>query len=123
MNKLIIYGSQYGTTRTYAERLSQMTGVSFTDYKLAKDISKYDINTFKDKKQPKFIINDDYCAQNGISKKKALSLARKMLNYERIGEVYDPSLSLNENIKQMSELGVKVSKPTLISFKKFYNLN
>lgn len=43
MNKLIIYGSQYGTTRTYAERLSQMTGVSFTDYKLAKDISKYDI--------------------------------------------------------------------------------
>ena len=58
-----------------------------------------------------------------ISKKKALSLARKMLNYERIGEVYDPSLSLNENIKQMSELGVKVSKPTLISFKKFYNLN
>lgn len=87
------------------------------------DISKYDIDTFKDKKQPKFIINDDYCAQNGITKKKALSLARKLLNYERIGEVYDPSLSLNENIKQMKELGVKVSKPTLISFKKFYNLN
>lgn len=87
------------------------------------DISKYDIDTFKDKKQPKFIINDDYCAQNGITKKKALSLARKLLNYEKIGEVYDPSLSLNENIKQMKELGVKVSKPTLISFKKFYNLN
>lgn len=86
------------------------------------DISKYDIDTFKDKKQPKFIINDDYCAQNGITKKKALSLARKLLNYERIGEVYDPSLSLNENIKQMKELGVKVSKPTLISFKKFYNI-
>lgn len=87
------------------------------------DISKYDINTFKDKKQPKFIINDDYCAQNGISKKQALNISRKLLNYERIGEVYDPSLSLNENIKQMKELGVKVSKPTLISFKKFYNLN
>lgn len=87
------------------------------------DMSKYSIDTFKDKKQPKFIINDDYCAQNGITKKKALSLARKLLNYERIGEVYDPSLSLSENIKQMKELGVKVSKPTLISFKKFYNLN
>ncbi len=87
------------------------------------DISKFSIDTFKDKKQPKFIINDDYCAQNGITKKKALSLARKLLNYERIGEVYDPTLSLNENIKQMKELGVKVSKPTLISFKKFYNLN
>ena len=87
------------------------------------DISKYDIDTFKDKKQPKFIINDDYCAQNGISKKQALNISRKLLNYEKIGEVYDPSLSLNENIKQMKELGVKVSKPTLISFKKFYNLN
>ena len=87
------------------------------------DISKYNIDTFKDKKQPKFIINDDYCAQNGISKKQALNISRKLLNYERIGEVYDPSLSLNENIKQMKELGVKVSKPTLISFKKFYNLN
>ena len=87
------------------------------------DISKYNIDTFKDKKQPKFIINDDYCALNGISKKQALNISRKLLNYERIGEVYDPSLSLNENIKQMKELGVKVSKPTLISFKKFYNLN
>lgn len=87
------------------------------------DISKYNIDTFKDKKQPKFIINDDYCAQNGITKKKALSLARKLLNYERIGEVYDPSLSLNENIKQMNELGVKVSKPTLIKFKKYLQIS
>ena len=43
MNRLIIYGSQYGTTRMYAEKLSEMTGISFSDYKIVKDLSKYDM--------------------------------------------------------------------------------
>ncbi|MBO4718802.1 MAG: hypothetical protein J5658_02905 [Prevotella sp.] len=43
MNKsLIIYGSQYGTTKQYAEHLSAMTGIEAVAFKEAKDIDKYE---------------------------------------------------------------------------------
>ena len=43
MNKsLIIYGSQYGTTKRYAEHLSEMTGIEAVAFKEAKDIDKYE---------------------------------------------------------------------------------
>ena len=43
MNKsLIIYGSQYGTTKRYAEHLSAMTGIEAVAFKEAKDIDKYE---------------------------------------------------------------------------------
>ena len=41
-NTVIIYGSQYGTTKRYAEYLSEMTGVEAVAFKEAKDIDKYD---------------------------------------------------------------------------------
>ena len=41
-NTVIIYGSQYGTTRRYAEYLSEMTGIEAVAFKEAKDIDKYD---------------------------------------------------------------------------------
>ena len=39
---IIIYGSQYGTTKRYAEHLSEMTGIEAVAFKDAKDIAKYD---------------------------------------------------------------------------------
>ena len=43
MNKsLIIYGSQYGTTKRYAEHLSEMTGIEAVAFREAKDIDKYE---------------------------------------------------------------------------------
>ena len=39
---IIIYGSQYGTTKRYAERLSEMTGIEAMAIKEAKDIDKYE---------------------------------------------------------------------------------
>ena len=43
MNKsLIIYGSQYGTTKRYAEHLSAMQGVGAVAFTEAKDIDKYE---------------------------------------------------------------------------------
>ena len=39
---IIIYGSQYGTTRRYAEHLSEMTGIEAVAFKEAKDIDKYE---------------------------------------------------------------------------------
>ena len=42
MKTIIIYGSQYGTTKRYAEHLSEMTGIEAVAFKEAKDIDKYD---------------------------------------------------------------------------------
>ena len=39
---IIIYGSQYGTTKRYAEHLSAMTGIEAVAFKEAKDIDKYE---------------------------------------------------------------------------------
>ena len=37
---IIIYGSQYGTTKRYAEHLSEMTGIEAVAFKDAKAIEK-----------------------------------------------------------------------------------
>ena len=42
MKTLIIYGSQYGSTKRYAERLSEITGIEAVDYKQAKYIKGFD---------------------------------------------------------------------------------
>jgi menaquinone-dependent protoporphyrinogen IX oxidase len=42
MNKqIIIYGSQYGSTKRYAEQLSEITGLDAINYKKVKDIGDY----------------------------------------------------------------------------------
>ena len=40
--QLIIYGSRYGSTKRYAERLAEMTGTEAVEYKEAKDLDDYD---------------------------------------------------------------------------------
>ena len=40
--QLIIYGSRYGSTKRYAERLAEMTGLEAVEYKEAKDLDDYD---------------------------------------------------------------------------------
>ena len=40
-SQIIIYGSEYGSTKRYAERLSEITGVEAVNYKEAKDIGDY----------------------------------------------------------------------------------
>ena len=39
--KIIIYGSQYGTTKQYAEELSRKTGINLKSYEDVKDINLY----------------------------------------------------------------------------------
>ena len=41
MSKLIIYGSQYGTTKSYAEKLSEITGIEAISHEDVKDLSMY----------------------------------------------------------------------------------
>ena len=40
--QIIIYGSQYGSTKRYAERLAEMTGIEAVDYNDANDLGDYD---------------------------------------------------------------------------------
>ena len=42
MNKIIIYGSNYGTTQQYAEELSQRTGIRAVRYDLIKDLTSFE---------------------------------------------------------------------------------
>lgn len=42
MNTLIIYGSQYGTTKRYAEKFAEMTGFSVVSYENIKTLTEYD---------------------------------------------------------------------------------
>lgn len=39
--QLIIYGSRYGSTKRYAERLAEMTGLEAVEYKAVKDLGDY----------------------------------------------------------------------------------
>lgn len=40
-SQIIIYGSEYGSTKRYAERLSEITGIEAVNYKEVKDIGDY----------------------------------------------------------------------------------
>ena len=40
-SQIIIYGSEYGSTKRYAERLSEITGIEAANYKEVKDIGDY----------------------------------------------------------------------------------
>ncbi len=42
MKKVIVYGSQYGTTERYAKELSKRTGIEAYSYKEVRDLSAYD---------------------------------------------------------------------------------
>ena len=43
MNKsLIIYGSCYGSTKRYADKLDELTGIAAVDYKNVENINDYD---------------------------------------------------------------------------------
>lgn len=43
MNRLIIYGSQYGTTKSYAEKMFEITGIPAMDYKDINDLTDYEL--------------------------------------------------------------------------------
>ncbi len=43
MEKLIVYGSQYGTAKQYAEKCSEMTGIPAVEYRNGKGLNQYDL--------------------------------------------------------------------------------
>lgn len=43
MKRLILYGSQYGTTKGYAEKFAEMTGIPVISYEDIKDLAGYEL--------------------------------------------------------------------------------
>ncbi len=43
MKKLIIYGSEYGTTKTYASKFSEVTNIPLVNYEDIEPLSEYDL--------------------------------------------------------------------------------
>lgn len=79
------------------------------------DLSSY--NELRVQKHPTFVVNPSYCDKYGCNKKSASNIAKKMILWDKIGSLYDCSLTDKENLKVLKENGVKVSRRTLTTFK------
>lgn len=84
------------------------------------DITKY---TFEQTDKRLFIVNDAYCRKYDISRKEARNIAKKLMTYSRIGELYDTSLTDKENIEIFKQYGLNISSKTLQRFRKDNGLN
>lgn len=43
MNKIIIYGSHYGTTKLYADKMSERTHIKKISYRQVQDLNQYQV--------------------------------------------------------------------------------
>lgn len=84
------------------------------------DLTKYNNLTKEDKRE--FIVNPYYCTKYNVSKKVARNIAKKELNYQRIGELYDCTLTDKQNLEVFKEYGVEISLRTLKNFRKDNNI-
>lgn len=81
------------------------------------NLSKYEkLNVKTDKRR--FIVNEEYCIKYEVSKKSVRNMSKKLMTYDAIGNLYDPTLKDKENLKIMKENGVDVCLRTLQNFKK-----
>lgn len=74
----------------------------------------------EEKYRPKYVINTNLPTN---VKRKLAAKARGVITFEKIGEMYDTSLSVKDNQKQMKDMGVNVSKATLYRFAGANNIN
>lgn len=85
-------------------------------YNIARSVMKKDIAQYEGLKGTKrvFIVNPNYCIKHGISKKKARAIASYALgNGDRIGELYDCSLTDKKNVEVMKQYGLDISLSSL----------
>ena len=90
-------------------------------FTIAKNVMKADLtkyNALIKKDDRTFIVNPRYCAKYNVTKRQATSIARKELNYQKIGEMYDYSLTDKENLKVFEENDLHISLRTLKNFRK-----
>lgn len=82
-----------------------------------------DIQLQSKRKKRKFEVDKSYCALHGISPNAMKNKVRKMLKDEEIGNAYDCSLSVSENLVAFKEMGIDVSKSKLYQWCKDNGIN
>jgi len=87
------------------------------------DIRRYKetIERYKDKRT--FMSNPLYEDKYNVNGNVTKNISRSLLLEQKIGELYDCSLSVEDNLKVMKENGIKVGKNTLLKFRKKYGLD
>lgn len=92
---------------------------------IAADVMRANVDdyTFEQKDRRQFIVNDAYCQKHNVSRKEARNLAKKLIAYERIGMMYDATLTDKENIEIFKQNGLDISPKTLQRFRKDNGLN
>lgn len=75
------------------------------------------------RKKRKFEVDKSYCALRGISPNAMKNKVRKMLKDEEIGNAYDCSLSVSENLAAFKEMGISVGKSKLYLWCKENGIN
>lgn len=93
----------------------QLLGIAIHSYNA--DLEKYkSLNKIKDKR--KFVVNGEYCLKHGLNKKQVRNLSKKIITTNRIGELFDVSLTEKANIEMFKENGLTISTKTLQRFRK-----
>lgn len=93
------------------------------------DIAKNVINIpveeirLQSRHKKKFIIDKAYCVEHGISPNKMKNIVRKKLKDEEIGNLYDVSLSLSENLSNFKQMGMKIGKTKLYAWCLEHNIS
>lgn len=75
------------------------------------------------RKKRKFEVDKSYCALHGISPNAMKNKVRKMLKDEEIGNAYDCSLSVSENLAAFKDMGICVGKSKLYQWCKENGIN
>lgn len=80
------------------------------------DIDNYNGLIKRDKR--KFIVNNKYCVKHNLNRKQVRNISRKVITYNKIGELYDFNLTDKENVEAFKEYGLTISTKTLQRFRK-----
>ena len=109
--ELVYYVSNYD-----AENIIDMREI----YNITRSVMKADLSRSDGMKgtSRKFMVNPNYCAKHGVSRKKARVIASKSISGNRIGELYDCSKTDKENLEQMKQQGLEISLVTLKRWRK-----
>lgn len=117
----LIYNLVYDRQYYFDNEDNQLNNATLVE--IAHNAIKYDYN-LKSPNKAKFKVDKAYCNANNISARTLRNKVKQIINFDKIGEVYDLKKSLKENLKYMREvLHMKVSQATLYRFCKINGIN
>lgn len=86
-------------------------------YNTARAVMKADMTKYeylRNRPHKRFTTNPDYCAKHNISRNEFKGTAGKLIRHQQIGELYDCSRTIKENVEVMKAYGLeRISEPTL----------